>query len=77
MKFKEIKKLIYSDCDLIIGQVRMDYYKVNEDNTYDEYEVIGIRSCEKTFYNFVNVSKGNFDKSVVVVSLKENKEVKN
>lgn len=68
-KFKHIRQLIYSPAILILGDKKIKAYPIYKlDNTYDNFEVIGIRSMDiiesdKEFYN------SDYD-SVVLISLK-------
>ena len=52
MTFKDIRYLVYSPLNLIVGDINIDNVDTHDDSIdiYNNYEVIGIRSTVK-YYN--------------------------
>ncbi len=61
MKFKDIKNVICSSCQLIIDNKLYSFIKgINDCNEFDDYEIIGVRS-----------KLLDFEDSYILISLKK------
>ena len=69
MKFKQLRNLIYSPLELIIGDKHLENVEVRDEafNKYDNYDVIGIRSA-------THFRSEYYYESNVVISLKPDEE---
>lgn len=70
MNFKQLRNLIYSPLDLIIGDKHLENVEVRDEafNKYDNYKIIGIRAGINYYFS------GDEAAEKLIISLKPDEE---